>query len=147
MTMIEWGEDLYTKNAEEAQLLPPLLDMLARRRWISESTMVHNEFAWNGRRIDVALLGQRNRTAAFELKLGSFGRVLEQAMYNRLSFDRSWIVIDGLPRPSNLDYAAVNGVGVIAITGTSRVLVQAQLQPVSSAVRKRLIAQLGVPRK
>lgn len=145
--MIEWGQDVDVKNAEEALLLNPLLVMLARRRWISESTTLHNEFAWNGRRVDVALIGNRNRTAAFELKLGSFGRVLEQAMYNRLSFDRSWVVTDGVPKSTSMEFAAANGVGVISVVaGLPRVLLQAELQIVSPAVRKRLIAQLGVPR-
>jgi hypothetical protein len=147
MTMIAWGADVATKNAEEALLLPPLLDMLKRRRWISETTLVHNEFAWNGRRVDVALLGKRNRTAAFELKLGSFGRALEQAMYNRLSFDRSWMVIDGVPRESSLEFAQSSGVGVIVIAQRPHVLLQARSQPVSPIVRRRLISQLEVPGK
>ncbi len=146
MTMIAWGQGVATRNAEEALLLPPLLDMLARRRWMNEKTLVHNEFAWNGRRVDLALLGSRNRTAAFELKLGSFGRALEQAMYNRLSFDRSWIVIDGLPRPASLEYAAANGVGVIVVTDRPRIALQAGLQQISPVVGRRLVAQLGVAR-
>lgn len=145
--MIEWGHEPTTRNAEEAALLPPLLEMLASRRWINESTIIHNEFAWNGRRVDVALLGKRNRTAAFELKLGSFGRALEQAMYNRLSFDRSWIVIDGMPKPVSLDYASVNGVGVIVVTDRPRVVLRAGLQTISPVVAKRLSAQLKVARQ
>lgn len=143
MTLLLWEEEVKATNAEETLLLPPLLAMLRKRRWISPKSIIRTEFAWHGRRVDLAIKGSRNRTAAFELKLGSFGRVLEQAMYNRLSFDRSWIVIDGVPRPANLEHALSNGIGVVVVDDFPRVLLAAELQTINPVVRERLNVNLG----
>ncbi len=142
MTVLRWQEPVEYINAEQALLLPPLLELLGRRRWISHNTRVRTEFAWNGRRVDLATITSTGRTAAYELKIGAFGRVLEQAMYNRLSFERSWVVVSSTPRPANLAQAAEHGVGVIALRPRAEILIPAASQLILPVVRARLRRQL-----
>lgn len=129
---------LASPNREQEQLLFPLVDLLSRRRMINGSTKLVLELSWNGRRVDLAALGTSGRSSAYELKVGSFNRVLEQAMYNRLAFDRSWIVVAENPLPSSMEHALENGIGVISIGSHARVLAPATLQTVSPPVRTRL---------
>jgi hypothetical protein len=142
MTVLIWEEPVELINVEQTILLPPLLELLRRRRWISASTRVRTEFAWNGRRVDLATITSTGRTAAYELKIGSFGRVLEQAMYNRLSFERSWVVVSSVPRPANLAEAAEHGVGVIVLRPDAQILIPAASQLILPVVRARLRRQL-----
>src|SRR5437868_6969727 len=86
----------------EGRLLEPLMEWLFRTRRINAKSRIAVELPWLGRRVDLATLTTTGRTAAYELKLGSLGRALEQAAYNRLSFDRSFVVTAGKPRPANL---------------------------------------------
>lgn len=142
MNSLLWDVHPIPSNLEEDVLLLPLLEFLRSRRWVRPTTTVLSEFAWNGRRVDLATLTASGRSSAFELKLGSFGRALEQAMYNRLSFDRSWVVISGIPRASSLAEAEQNGVGVIVVGDNTRVLLNVAPQPISMVVQKRLHAKL-----
>lgn len=127
------------KNHEEEVLLHPLLDLMWRRGWVNEDAHLRVELAWNGRRVDVATCTKTGITSAYELKLGSFQRVLEQAMYNRLSFDKSWIVVAGMPNPSSLLQAVENGIGIIIWDGsTMRVAAVAGRQPSNPRIKARL---------
>ncbi|BDZ54048.1 hypothetical protein GCM10025870_11210 [Agromyces marinus] len=147
MVVMPWLSEPRIQNHEEALLLPPLLDLLRATGRVRESTLVVSEFPWNGRRVDLATLSVTRTTSAYELKLASFQRALEQAMYNRLSFDRSWIVTRGLPKQTGLLQAAENGIGVMTLDGASmRILVLARPQQRSRTVRARLVAKLQAER-
>lgn len=101
----------------EGRLLPHLLDLLTRSRRITPLTLIAHELAWHGRRVDVATLSSHGRLlSAYELKLRSFGRVLEQAIYNKVSFDRSWVVVDSSPTDANRSLAAKYGIGIIVVS-------------------------------
>src|SRR4051812_3179939 len=99
----------------ERRMLRPLLLWLSKTRRIAPDTHLALELSWFGRRIDLATLTCTRRTVAYELKLGSLGRALEQASYNRLAFDRSYVVTESLPRPENLALAADFGIGLIVV--------------------------------
>lgn len=100
----------------EGRLLEPLVAWLYRARRINAKSRVAVELPWLGRRVDLATVTSTGRTAAYELKLGGLSRALEQAAYNRLSFDRSYVVTAGWPRASNLEVAAEEGIGVIVVS-------------------------------
>lgn len=142
MSVIRWDEDAVPANREEEVLLLPLLHTLRRRRWVGPRSVVRTEFAWHGRRVDLATLGIAGSASAYELKLGSFHRVLEQAMYNRLSFDRSWIVVRERPLERNAEQARENGIGIILLTNAMTVVSGANRQHNSPSVRMRLAASL-----
>lgn len=143
MTVLVWDSAVEAANLEEEALLAPLLEMLRSRGWVRPDTIVRTELAWAGRRIDFVTLNASGGTMAFELKLGSFNRVLEQAMYNRLAFDRSWVVVSAMPLPRNLAAAREHGVGVIVLDGRMRIVARAKAQPRTSAVvRTRLLRTL-----
>lgn len=142
MNSLVWDNMPVPANHEERILLLPLLGLLRSRRWVRPGTTMVMEFAWNGRRVDLATLTASGRSSAFELKIGSYGRALEQAMYNRLSFDRSWVVVPTEPRPAGLAEAKEHGVGVIVVGSQTRVLLRASSQLVSTVVHQRLREKL-----
>lgn len=114
--MIAYKDDdeIFQTNGE-SKMMPILVDFLRRRNWIREDTLLARELPINGRRVDLAVYTRSKVSSAFELKIGGFSRVLEQAHYNRLSFHRSWIVVPNLPRQQNLAEARKFGIGVIVI--------------------------------
>jgi hypothetical protein len=143
MTLLDWDTAIEVTNLEEAELLPPLVELLRRRGWIRPGSIVRTELSWAGRRVDLATLNASRGAMAFELKLGSFSRVLEQAMYNRLSFDRSWIVVSSMPLARNLETAREHGVGVIVLEDHMKIVCPALRQPrTSPVVRARLLRTL-----
>jgi hypothetical protein len=101
------------------------------------------ELAWFGRRIDLATLTRARRTVAYELKLRGLRRALEQASYNRLAFDRSYVVTESVPRAANVELAAKHGIGLIIIRGGDiSYLVDSPLHKPRPEVRARLLDQL-----
>ena len=141
--MLTWDDEAAPVNLEEEVLLPPLLSLLRRYRWIGPKTKMRSEFPWNGRRVDFAYLSPTGITSAFEMKLSSFQRVLEQAIYNRLSFDRSWIVVANIPRAENLDLAREYGIGVMVMQDQMRILAMPTNQPrLNRTIRARLLSKL-----
>jgi hypothetical protein len=122
-------------------LLEPLLGWLAARRWIREDSVVIEELAINGRRVDVSTLTRSGTLSAFELKLGSFGRALEQAFYNARLYDRSWIVLDAMPRVRNVEEAVQCGVGVLVRSGPSFVVVCQPGPRASDLVPRRRVTE------
>lgn len=146
MVVLPWGAPIVPMNQEERALLQPLISFLCRTNRINERAIVKLEMPWNGRRVDVATLSRSLSATAYELKLSSIQRAIEQASYSRLSFDRSWVVTTGRTGPAGLSEAAALGVGVMSlIDGEMRILAQARRQPRTSAViRARLIRQLRV---
>ena len=138
MSVIAFVGPVHPRNREELELLPQLLELLKKNRWLRSDSLVQTEFSWNGRRVDLAVLSRSGIASAFELKLGSFNRCLEQAMYNRLSFDRSWIVVPDVPLASNLDLAREHGIGVILVSDQARVLAAPLLQRNPATIRAKL---------
>src|SRR5437867_945186 len=99
----------------ERRLSAPLLALLRRRGWVRPDTLVAYELPWHGRHVDMVTLTRGGVLVSYELKLSSFGRVLEQSIYNRLSFDRSYLVVAAMPRAENMAFAAQHNVGVILV--------------------------------
>jgi hypothetical protein len=131
---VRWGE---------ARLLDPLLEWLRQTRRINADTRVAFELPWFGRRVDLATLTRTRRAAAYELKLDSLGRALEQASYNRLAFDRSYVVTGSVPRAENLALAAEQGIGLIVVRGgVISHLLDSPLRKPTPEVRERLLNQL-----
>jgi hypothetical protein len=129
----------------ELRLLDPLLEWLRRTRRINADTRVAFELAWFGRRVDLATLTTTRRAVAYELKLGGLRRALEQASYNRLAFDRSYIVTASVPRSENIALAAEHGIGLIVVRdGEILHLLDSPLQSPTPEVRARLLNQLRV---
>jgi hypothetical protein len=127
----------------EARLLDPLLTWLRQTRRINANSRLAFELPWFGRRVDVATLTQTRRTVAYELKLGSLGRALEQASYNRLAFDRSYVVTESVPRVENFELAAAQGIGLIIVRDdTVAHLLDSPLDRPAPELRERLLAQL-----
>lgn len=129
--------------AGEARLLAPLLAWLARTRRINGGTHVALELAWFGRRIDLATLTRSRRTVAYELKLGGLGRALQQASYNRVYFDRSYVVTGSMPRAENIALAARHGIGLIVVRDDEvRLLLDSPVQAPAPQIRARLLTSL-----
>lgn len=147
MVVLPWGAPVMPSNREEAELLEPLLAFLRQTNRINAHSIVKMEMPWNGRRIDVATISRSLTTTAYELKLSSIQRAIEQASYSRLSFDRSWVVTAGRSGERALAEAERVGVGVMSlIDGNLRVLLGAKRQPRTSAIiRARLVHQLRSP--
>lgn len=131
----------------ESKLSAPLLTFLRQRGWVRLDTLIACELPWHGRHVDMATLTRGGVLTSYELKLSSFGRVLEQSIYNRLSFDRSYLVVAAMPRPDNMASAAQHKVGVILVADrTARCLLRSPLLRADPALRKRLnkkIQQVG----
>jgi hypothetical protein len=80
---------------------------------------------------------------SYEFKLGSFGRVLEQAIYNRLSFDRSYVVVAAMPRRQNFQLAEHYSVGIILVEQLQvRCVLRSPARRAEPALRARLDAKL-----
>jgi hypothetical protein len=127
----------------EARLLRPLVQWLVESRRVKADTHIAFELAWFGRRIDVATLTRSRRTVAYELKLGGLGRALEQACYNRLAFDRSYVVTESFPRHTNVELAAEYGIGLIVIRAREvRLVLDSPIQRPAPELRTRLLTQL-----
>lgn len=128
----------------EDRLLLPLLRWLVDSRRINARTRVALELPWYGRRVDVATLTSTRRTAAYELKLGSLSRAFEQAAYNRLAFDRSYVVTASMPRPQNLELAKEHGIGIILVRDREAcALIGSPALPPAPAMRPRLLSKFN----
>jgi len=128
------------RTQEAAVLMAPLVQWLRSTRRLRAEAGVFLEFPWAGRRVDVVTVGKRLRTSAFELKLGSIGRALEQAIYNREVFDRSYIVVGHLPSQLSLREAAGLGIGVVLVhEGRACPLQESPFRRPHAGVRRRLL--------
>lgn len=127
----------------EGRMLYPLLDFLRQRRWLRDDTVVLKEFPVNGRRVDVSLLTRSGTSSAFELKLGSFARVLEQASYNARLFDRSWVVVGANPKPVNVLEAERFGIGILVHSMDGfRIVVRPRALGVERQAQRRLVKRM-----
>lgn len=129
MILCQSIEDYSDSAQGEGKMYPDLIRWLHTQNWSLDKSIQVREFPLNGRRVDLAIKTHSNELMSFELKLGGFGRVLEQASYNQLSFDFSWIVIANLPRPKNIESAVSLGIGIISF---QRMIPKLLLKPVRS---------------
>jgi hypothetical protein len=133
----------YELEDGEGRLRPPLLRFLAHRRWIRPDSVIVDELPWHGRRVDMVTMTRSGILASYELKIGSFGRVLEQAIYNRLSFDRSYLVVAATPRPDNLAEAARHGTGIILVgANVTQCILGSPLMRADPVLRQRLSSKI-----
>jgi hypothetical protein len=129
----------------EAQMLPHLRIWLERTGRLRQATQLVYELPWLGRRVDLALINSRGTTTAFELKIGNIHRALEQATYNRSSFDRSWVVTGNYPRHDAIKWAKQLGIGILLVKeGKALVVLPALQERPNQQAAKRL---RGVIRK
>jgi hypothetical protein len=135
----------------EAALLPHLITWLIGTGRIGPRTLVAYEVPWLGRRVDLALLGSRGTTSAFELKLSGIQRVLEQASYNGSSFNRSWVVVGSYPQSNALEWVDRLGLGLVVVRDSAVRLVarprSASRDPeLSRRVRSAIVARARIMR-
>lgn len=119
-------------------MLPDLRVWLEQTGRLRQATHLIYELPWLGRRVDLALINSRGTTTAFELKIGNIQRALEQATYNRSSFDRSWVVTGNYPQRNAIAWAERLGVGILYVRAgeTTVVLPALQEKPDPHAARR-----------
>ena len=122
----------------------PLLEWLKARRWLREDTIVSRELPWMGRRVDLAILTRSGRTTAYELKIRDNRRAIQQAAYNKLAFDRSYVVTESEPMQINKTLAQEVGVGFILLRrdGSTRVILRSSTYAPRRTLRQRLVAAI-----
>lgn len=124
----------------EWRLERPLLAWLQSRGRLRKDTIVSRELPWLGRRVDLATLSRSGRTTAYELKVRDNRRALEQAAFNKLAFDRSYVVTESEPAEANKALAREVGVGFILLrNGSTRVIQHSSTDAPRSTLRKRLV--------
>ena len=117
----------------------PLLEWLERRRRVRHDTIVQREFPWFQRRIDLVTLTCSGAASAYELKLNNNKRAIHQAAYNKLVFDRSYVVTVSEPTEEMLKYARDVDVGFIVFKEDCVKMVQESPRgQVPDTLRKRL---------
>lgn len=127
----------------EEQLKAPLLEWLQRRRRFNEGTYTLEEMPWFNRKIDLVTISPTRLVTAYELKLNSFRRAVEQAAYNRMAFDRAYVVTASRPSDKNLSLAIEAKVGVILVTEVEVVeLVVSPLVRSQKEVRRSLLSAI-----
>lgn len=126
----------------ERVLERPLLDFLHSLRKVRQDSIIVHELPWNGRRVDIATLTATGITSAYELKLANHSRVVEQAFYNSMSFDLSWVVVDRDLSRANFDSCAAAGIGIITVDERVRVSLPALRRSIRPEIRKKLSAKI-----
>lgn len=123
----------------EKWMKKPLLEWLERRRRVRHDTIVRCEFPWFLRHIDLVTLTCSGAASAYELKLNNNRRAIHQAAYNKLVFDRSYVVTASEPTEEMLRYACDVGVGFIVFKENCVKMVQESPRgQVPGTLRKRL---------
>lgn len=133
------------RSHTETDLLAPLVDWLQARRQVRPGAIVVEEFPWQGRRVDLAVLSASGISSSFELKLAHTRKVLEQSSLNAIAFDRSYLVTATRPSTSNMENAHALGVGVVYVSlpvGIVRLLMAPRAPTIHPVVRRRLRAAL-----
>ena len=119
------------------------MDWLVARRRIRGDTIIASELFWFGRRVDLVTLTISGVLTAYELKLRNNKRAVQQASYNRLSFDRSYVVTASKPKAEITNHAKQAGVGVIVMTaGDSDVVCEAKIGAEIQSLRHRLVKKV-----
>lgn len=148
--MVFKDNDSAFQTEGESKMMPHLVVWLRSQRWLREDSLVVREFPINGRRADLITMTRSGVISSYELKLRGFGRVLEQAVYNRHSVDRSWVVVGSMPRTENVREAVRFGIGVIVVSADRpRVIVRPGHSDFDKEARNRVgtkLAAIGVTR-
>jgi hypothetical protein len=127
----------------ERRLQAPLLSYLESCGWVRRDTLIVHELPWHGRHVDMVTRTRGGSITSYEFKLGAFGRVLEQAIYNRLSFDRSYVVVASMPRRQNFHLSERYSVGIILVDQLqARCVLRSPARHAEPALRARLNARL-----
>lgn len=128
----------------ERQLQEPLIRWLTASRRIGGGSQIFSEVPWFGRKVDLVTVSKSGCVVAYELKLNSFRRATEQSAFNRISFDRAYVVTASAPKEENLSLAAEAGVGVLLVQAGKIVEVcRSPLQRARKEIRARLLASLS----
>lgn len=127
----------------ERAMLLRLLQWLARTGSLRSATQTALELPWRGRRVDLATVTLRGVTSAYELKMASNNRALEQAIYNRSAFHRSYVVTSSQPSSASIAVASDHGVGLIVVNGTVSKILPSPLVAPDAAVNRRLLNAFG----
>jgi len=124
----------------ESDLLQPLLAGIAARGWVGSRSIFVDELHWSGRRVDLVALTSTKTTIAFELKLNATRRAIQQSSYNRLAFDRSYVVTAVQPTEASIKAAQNAGVGVIVVTSEGMsVVLQARAAEVDTRLKQKVV--------
>lgn len=127
----------------ESEMLDPLIRHLERSGRVKGDTISAAEFRWFGRRVDFATLSRTRRTTAYELKISNNFRAVEQAAYNKLAFDKSYIVTATEPSKKVVDFAEEEGVGILVLTRNSiKFHLKSSNEDVPKCLRKKLLFAL-----
>lgn len=126
----------------EADLLSPLISWLHDLRWVRGDTLIAGQIPWYGRRIDLAILTSSGGLTSFELKIRNTRRAIEQASYNALAFDRSYVVTTVKPGLQNLSLASAEGVGLLLFAPTGPRIIQRPVPRSVPLLRQRLLTNL-----
>jgi hypothetical protein len=131
------------RGGGERRLQAPLLRHLESCGWVRWDTLIVHELPWHGRHVDMVTRTRSGSITSYEFKLGAFGRVLEQAIYNRLSFDRSYAVVASMPRHQNFHLSQRYSVGIIVVDQfQARCVLRSPVRHAEPALRARLDARL-----
>lgn len=132
-----------SKVDREIHLEKPLLEWLERRRRIRSDTILVRELPWFGRRVDLVTLTTSGTVTAYELKLRDNKGALRQASYNRLAFDRSYVVTASIPSAKIQQRAKKAGIGIIVAAGNDHtVICKASEGPENVSLRQRLVGKV-----
>lgn len=124
----------------ESKLESPLLAWLKRQGRVQSRTIILREFRWFDRRIDLVTLTCSGTATAYELKLNNNRRAILQAAYNKLVFDRSYVVTVTVPSVPNLKHAQDLGIGIIVLNYECvRVVQPSRATPVYEGLRRQLL--------
>lgn len=131
-------------NQETKALLGPLISWLVSSKRAQSGSRLHAELPISGRRVDIALVSNRLTISSFELKLGNTARAIEQAIYNRTLFDRSFVVLGHTPDSRNIEIASSFGVGIIvASLESTRCILASPLARPDRDIRARLLRSIN----
>ncbi len=129
------------ENLESQQLVPGLMAWLYSSRRARDGANIYLELAWSGRRVDVVLESNTQTLTSFELKIGQTQRAIEQAIYNRHAFDRSFVVLGHKPDERNIDLARELGIGILVVVDDHAELVlDSPMRRPAAPIRRRILA-------
>lgn len=112
----------------ERKMVASVLRWLLKIGWLGPATMAAYEVPWRGRRIDLVTTNSKGHLTAFEFKMDGSQRVFEQALYNRISAHRSFVVSGARPSPDYQGLAETHGLGLIVVNGKVDLLQRSALK-------------------
>jgi hypothetical protein len=78
------------------------------------------------------------------LKVQNTRRAVEQATWNALAFERSYVVTTSLPRPATESLIVSSGIGLIVLQGDEvKCWLDAPLSLVESSMRRRVATRMN----